>query len=946
MDMPSLHFQLFGIPEVRDANQNILPLKTAQGALALYLLVLQTEEISRDDMARYIWASDVHASRLTNLRQQYVQLRKGLGIHANRLVTRKIVPRTYLEHFELTNVHVDAWEMDARIAQAENTQNIGDIRQVFALYRGDLLRGYDQPYVHKLRTKYFRKLLLLSQLAREQDRVIEEYEEGKMLERWVNDYPTDEIIARQWLEWLADHEEFDRLKVAYRKIQSNCGKHLEQRTTTLYHRLLQENRVIAVAPLPESKLPRLETIPVAPPLIGREEDVRKLGRAVALESLVTIFGSGGIGKTHLAKQIAEQFLTEKRDGVAFVDLTYLPAGASEESIKSHIATKLGTSSTNVDIALHNRILLLILDNAEHLLGSLSLAVTSMLSHNRGLSILVTSREPLGLAQEHRYQLPPLALPPRPAQVTIRTAQESPSIQLFLSRITDTTFRLHSSNVATVSQICWLLEGIPLALELAAAAVEPYVPLENLAEYLKEHLLLVGHTPTDLSDIHARHRTMERTLLWSYDTLSEREQQFLIHISVLQGTASILALSQVSRHDIQTTTRLAQRLHHKSLLTISPLSLSGTTRYYLLEPVRQFATQRLQENVEEYAQVQERHLHFFVALAEETQTDLQTLVIERENLHHALRHAIQRADADAAAKLVVALSKLSVSKGGFPVVYPDILASESSLYVASPPWNSLAVKQLGNAAFLSEDLDTASRCSEWCLQDAEAREDTRSRAAALGNWGNVAMKRGDMEHARTLFRECIQTFHSLELESGEMMAWDNLANLEANTGNLELSLEHQGKALSIMRKLAQTRQLQYIHALGQGLNNQIYTLLELRDDETTKQRFHEVLSLCLEWELPPILVHTFTLLVNWLIVQQKEEEAIWVLGASEALRENYSIPTPEPAYTKTTEQITRLKVSLGEVIFEEQFNKGRESSGQETRLIQSAMDIVLGEGGQF
>jgi predicted ATPase/DNA-binding SARP family transcriptional activator len=941
MDIPALHFRLFGIPDLCDENQEILNLKTAQGALALYLLVLHKEEITRDDMTLFLWGDNQHPSHFTNLRQQYQQLKKNLGIHKVRLIQRKVVPKRFLESFDLTGITVDVWQFEEYVAHAEAAKNLPSIEEAFTLYRGDLLKGYEQPYVHTLRTRYFRKMLTLSRMAHtlyDYDR--EGCEEGKLLECWVRDYPTDEIMARQWLEWLADHEEYDQLKEAYRKIEMARGRPLEQKTKALYNRLLQENRQVIVSPLPESKLPRLETLPVTPALVGREEDLRNVGRVLSLEPLVTIYGTGGVGKTHLAKKVAEQILPEKRDGVVFIDLTYLSVGASEDAIRSHIATKLGTSSTNIDIGLHNRIVLLILDNAEHVLGSLSLVVTHLLSQHRGLTILTTSREPLGLTQEHRYLLKPLELPPRPAQVTIRTAQESPALQLFLSRVASPQFRITSANVATLSQICWLLEGIPLAIELAAVAVEPYIPLENLVQYLKEHLTLVGHAPSELTDIQARHRTMERTLLWSYDTLSEREQEFLRQLSLLQSTASIPALSAVCHQDLQTTARLVQRLRNKSLLTISPLSSAGITRYYLLEPIRQFANHFLIQS-EEYPFVQERHLQYFVKLAEKASTDISDLALERENFLLALRNAVRFSLPEETAILTVALSRIVLSKGGIPIVYADLLASEPLLYNASPTWNTLAIKQLGNVAFLAEDLVSAHRCGTWCAQDAQKREDLRSYASALGNLGNVTARQGEVEKARTLFHECIDAFQKISLELGEMMAWDNLANLEANTGNFITALEYQNKALAIMRRLAQTRQINHIQTLGLVLNNHIYTLLKTEEWETARKRLQEVIHLCLEWEIPTVLVHTMTLLVQWLVKQSQEEKATWVLGACETLREIYAISLPESGQQEMVEEIESLKTSLKEERFEELFQMGREQSEQEARLLREILEMLKG-----
>ena len=428
----------------------------------------------------------------------------------------------------------------------------------------------------------------------------------------------------------------------------------------------------AVPPLDRTPSPALERDPAASlptpltRLVGRERDaaavIERLTESTA--RLVTLTGPGGVGKTRLALQVATEVGDDFPDGVAFVSLAPLADAALViPAIASAVGIREAGGQDLVDALrgfLRRRRLLLVLDNVEHLLPAAP-EVAALLAACPGLRVLATSRAPLHVRGEQEYPVQPLGLPDLSQVPTPEEAATSPAVQLFVERAREMVpgFALSRTNAAAVAAICRRLEGLPLALELAAAWVKLLSPTALLARLDRALPLLAGGA-RDLPD---RQRTMELTIGWSYDLLTPPAQAMFRRLAVFAGgwtLAAAEALQPEPRMPADEVLGLLAGLVEQSLVVVEP---GDAGRYRLLEPVRQYAGQRLDDHGETAA-TRQRHAEWCLALAEEAEATLGSagadarwldrLEADHDNLRGALTWLLESGAADTALRLAAAL----------------------------------------------------------------------------------------------------------------------------------------------------------------------------------------------------------------------------------------------------------------------------------------------------
>src|SRR5216683_1862740 len=372
----------------------------------------------------------------------------------------------------------------------------------------------------------------------------------------------------------------------------------------------------ATATKREHNLPTLLTRP-----IGRADNIKELTEQLPRRRLLTIVGPGGIGKTAVALAVAGRLIDAYEHGVCLIDLALV---SDPLLVPSALAAALGVAIrsekplSGLIAAIKNKRMLLVLDNCEHLIASAAALAAAVLSGAMGVHILATSREPLRAEGEHVHRLPSLASPPLSARLTAAEVLAFPAVQLFVERATASLgeFALSDANAHFVANICSKLDGVPLAIEFAAARVDVFgVP--GLASRLDDRL---GLLTTGRRTALPRHQTMRATLDWSYERLPELERLVLRRLAIFTGAFSLEAASVVAASKEIAALEIADciaNLVAKSLVT-ADLG-DAVVRYRLLETTRAYALEKLTESGE-FEHLTRRHVEYDRDLFEKAEVE--------------------------------------------------------------------------------------------------------------------------------------------------------------------------------------------------------------------------------------------------------------------------------------------------------------------------------------
>jgi predicted ATPase len=499
--------------------------------------------------------------------------------------------------------------------------------------------------------------------------------------------------------------------------------------------------------------------------IGREQEVPELARALQSIRLLTLTGAGGIGKTRLAIQVAAEVVTEFRDGAWLVEFASLTDPAL---VPQAVATILGVREhferplvETLSDYLRSKTALLVVDNCEHLVAACAELAQHLLIACPRVKIIATSREALGVPGEHVWPVPPLSLPEDSQRLDVAGLSQYESIQLFLERAVGAfpSFRLTPRNARAVVQICNRLDGIPLAIEMAAARLKA-LSVEQIADRLDDTFrLLTAGSRTALP----RHQTLRATLDWSYNLLTDDERRLLNRLSVFAGGFMLDAAEAVceERSGAETAVLdLLMRLVEKSLVVAD--RQVDRVRYRLLEPIRQYARDKLVESGEDSI-IRRRHLAFFLRFVDEAADGmsrpfdqwLEQSEQEFDNVRAALDWALSGHDVEGGAHLAVAVWRFWLHRGslseGRIVLNRALTAAADDI---SPPLRMKALNALAYIALTQDDYEeVASLCRQSLALAGQAGED-RETAVALAILGHTRWHMNDATEAVRLCEESL------------------------------------------------------------------------------------------------------------------------------------------------------------------------------------------------
>lgn len=551
--------------------------------------------------------------------------------------------------------------------------------------------------------------------------------------------------------------------------------------------------------------------------IGREREIAELIRVLRATRLLTLSGAGGAGKTRLSIQLAEKMLDAFPDGVWFIELARVSDPAL---IPQTIAMALGLRDEAGNLAqtltnyLRRKTMLLVLDNCEHLIDAAAQWAETFLNAAPNLKIVATSREALNLAGEHIFHVPSLPLPDVNRSLSSETLAQSDAARLFIERATaaNNHFRVTEQNALHIAQICRRLDGIPLALELAAARV-PALSVEQIAARLDDVFrLLTGGSRTAMP----RQQTLAATIDWSYNLLSPVERALLQRLSVFAGGWTLDAAEEICAGD---NIAAADILDLLAQLVIKSLVIAenndGATRYRFLETIRQFARYRLYE-AEEIERVSDRHLDFFVALAERAQPELRRarqiewlkrLDAEHDNLRAGLTWAISENPTRAvkALRLTGALWMYWDVRGYFQ---EGLQWCERAL-ATSDAENSARVQTLfGAGGFVGRlgDIERTITCCREALSLARKIGDTRNAAEALLGWGFMSMYLGETARTDAMLIEALTLYQMLDDQDDLGRAQGPFARRAWMQGDYARAAELYETSLELFRQVGDLREI--------------------------------------------------------------------------------------------------------------------------------------------
>jgi predicted ATPase len=928
-----LRVYLFGRFRAESAQGPIhLPTRKIEALLAY--LILHPKPHSREKLAALFWGDFSDSQARASLRNALPILRRQFGselLLADR-ETVQLDPSSWL--------WVDALEFRRQATNFLAGSGSDPALINVELYQGDLLTDFYDDWVlaerEYYRTLYLETLLRLTQQRRAQA----EYRRaidyaGKLLS---HDPANEAAYQNLMFCYLALGDRQAALKqyeICQRILRDELDVEPQPETIALYRRIKQAP---ASHPAPDASLTNLP-IPLTS-FIGRERELAEVRQRLLAKlpaRLLTLTGPGGCGKTRLAIQVARDLVDSFAEGVWWVELATV---ADPTFVSQAIAKAIGLRETpelplNEALINHFRSkrVLLVLDNCEHLVVACAQLAEMLLRACSTLQILATSREVLGLPGEVVWSVPSLSLPNLAQPFSVDELSRSEAVRLFMERAIAVRFdfELTAQNAPAIRQICRRLDGIPLAIELAAARVKILSPEQIAARLDGRFNLLAGGSRTALP----RHQTLRATMDWSYELLEPAEQQLFRRLTVFAGGFVLEAAEMVCAEMAPSpfsspppsVLGVLSRLVDKSLVITDITGREGQPRYRLLETIRQYGEDRLWLSGEETA-LRRRHLHWFCQLAEQAEPELlgtdqirwlDGLEREYANLNAALRWSVEGGPAEVAAGLRLggALWRFWDLRGyiaegrerltrllALPGATQDTEARAKGLFGA------------GMLALYQTDSPAALALFEESLKLWRELAHKQGLALVLQHLGFMAHRLGQYTAAKMRYEESLAIWREIGGQWGLAETLGLLGNLAYWEGDYARARLLQAESLSIKQQLSEKRGLAFsLWSLGKVAYAQ-------GDYPAARSLYTEAITMMYQLEDKggvPFVLEAFGYLA---LAEKQPQQAAQLLGAAEALREITGSLLPPISRADHERDVAEIRARLSIEAFAAAWAEGR------------------------
>lgn len=919
-----LTVRLFGPTELFTVGGPIrLPSRRTAWLLAI-LAMRRGTPIERTALARMVWPDSADAAALHNLRQTLAGLRRALGPAGERLVA--VSPRS-IALVAGPGVWVDLWAFDDAVSQEDQVEAW---EAAVEIARGSLLADCDEPFARLERETRERSLHeLCERLALRHASMGEPARAAEAYRRVLAFDPFRESAARGLMSCLAQSGEAAAALEVYRSfaqaLRNELGSEPGGETKALHRSLRAELNRPKRREGGGRALGADRPKPLTP-LIGRRSEVASLVTLLDRCRLVTVVGPGGVGKTRLALAVAEAYEERGAGSTAFVDL------ASERDVDgvavrmSHAfgapEAKGSGALTTLARWLSDESWLVVIDNCEHLVEGVASALEELLSRSRSVRVLATSRQPLGVAGEMAWRAEPLATPsPKDAP---EEARRSPSVRLFLDRYASAVRPGSPSDaeIATIGSICRRLDGIPLAIEFAAARTNLLSVDEIEARLGDRFAFLGGGRRSD-----PRQETLRATMEWSWDLLADSERELLETLSIFRGGATVEATEAVFGGAVLD---LLSRLVDRSLLVVDR-GVEGS-RFRLLETVREFASNRL-IGAEREETVRQGHATYFFQWAAaaaahfngpEEKRWFERIEREHPNLLAALEwfHASGRGEEEL--RLAVCLSRFWDTHGHLSQGRAHLeRAIRSAGSEISPALAAAARGHAGWMATIQRDVGAARGHYEQALAYFRSVEDQRAISVTLNCLGGANLYAGDYATAQALYEEALQLCRERKRPKGVATVLSNLGELALYKGDLTAARDYFDRSVEEGGLDADAPQMRALVLWGLALTDLRQGRIEeaLANARESLRQFVEAQAVVSLPDATGLLAFVQGALGRW-------DRAAELLGVEQGLALSQGVPLSPLTEPERTATAAEARERLGGDVFGIRYGQGQRRSIEE------------------